>query len=156
MTSFSCAEMSASICAMRALIIASVSAFSVTVPLSTSLTKFLTRSLPRSFAAASRPMRPSSTILSRRLSSGENVRCLLGSVPGPQPLPPPSDPISDFELLHRVRVIERALKNLFELVVALQAAAEIGELAAELEQFLERPDLLAPRPRAKSRPGSRM
>src|SRR5687767_13124987 len=122
--------MSASICAMRALIIDSVSGFSVTVPRSTSLTKFVTRSLPRSFAAASRPKRPSSTILSRRFISSDVDACALcafasgiGASLGAN---------LGLQLLHRRGIIQRVLENLFQLVVALQAAAQVCELRPEL------------------------
>src|SRR5258706_7056972 len=121
---------------MRALIIASVSAFSVTVPLSPSLTKFLTRSLPRSFAAASRPMRPSSTILSRRLKSGDSVVALSLCRAWASAIAASLWSDLRLELLHRRRIVERALKNLFELVIALKAAAQIGQLAAKLEELL--------------------
>src|SRR5262245_8833351 len=141
MTSLSCAEMSASIWAMRALIIASVSGLSVTVPLSTSLTKFLTRSLPRSFVAASRPMRPSSTILSSRLTSGENAdACSLCCCASAIAASLRSE--LGLQLLHGAGVVERILKNLLELVVALQRPAQIGELRPELQQLLEWSDLL--------------
>src|SRR5215468_3140683 len=144
MTSLSCAEMSASICAMRALIIASVSGLSVTVPLSTSLTKCLTRSFPRSFVAASRPMRPSSTILSSRLISGENVdacsvRCCASAIAASLRSE------LGLQLLHGAGIVERVLKNLLELVVALQRAAQIGELRPEVQQLLERRHLLGHR-----------
>src|SRR5690348_13762458 len=143
MTSLSCVEIRSSICAIRALIIASVSAAIVTVPLSTSVTKFFTRSLPRSFAAASRPSRPCSTILSRRLPSDAASKlvccwpcaCISGIGASLE---------SDLrlELLHRVGVVERTLKNLLELVVALETAAEIRELRPQLEQLLERTNIL--------------
>src|SRR5690242_13841382 len=146
MTSLSCVEIRSSICAIRALIIASVSAAIVTVPLSTSVTKFLTRSLPRSLAAASRPSRPWSTILSRRLPSDAASKvvccwpCACVSAIGAS-----LESNLRLELLHRFGVVERALKNLFELVVALQVAAEIRQLRAEVEQLLERPDVLRDR-----------
>src|SRR3954462_5872342 len=132
--------MRASICAMRALIIASVSGFNVTVPASTSLTKLRTRSRPRSFVAASRPMRPSSTILSRRLNSGENAVagrlccCDSGIAASLR---------SEFrlQLLHGSRIVQGVLQDLLELVVALQAAPQVGELGAEVEQLLERGDV---------------
>src|SRR5262249_43632808 len=123
---------------MRALIIASVSDAIVTVPLSTSLTKFLTRSLPRSFAAASRPKRPSSTILSSRPSS----TLLASSAPGTDCASAIAASQLRLELLHRVLIFERALENLLELVVPLQIAAQIRKLGAEIEQLLERPNLL--------------
>src|SRR5262245_57717574 len=144
MTSFNCAEMSASICAMRALIIASVSGLSVTVPLSTSLTKFLTRSFPRSFVAASRPMRPSSTILSSRLTSAENVdACSLCCCASAIAASLRSE--LGLQLLHGAGVVERILKNLLELVVPLQRPAQIGELRPKVQQLLEPPDLLGHR-----------
>src|SRR5262249_5298683 len=129
---------------MRALIIASVSAAIVTVPLSTSFTKFLTRSLPRSFAAASRPRRPSSTILSSRLSSGVGANCCCDSdcacISGICASLRNSD--LGLEFLQRGRIVERALEDFVELVVPLQIAAQIGELGAQVEQLLQRLHLL--------------
>src|SRR5918999_2430725 len=137
MISLSCAESSSSICAMRALIIASVSAAMVTVPLSTSLTKLRTRSLPRSRAAGSRPRRPCSTMRSRSPSSADSVT-------------PPCDwdwvSLSDIgrsrgdlrpQLSHGVCIVDCLLQDLFELVVPLQATAEVGELRAQLEQLTQ-------------------
>src|SRR5919199_1566 len=143
MTSLSCAESSSSICAMRALIIASVSGAMVTVPLSTSLTKFLTRSLPRSRAAGSRPSRPSSTMRSRSpTSAAPPVRALccwdwisisdIGRSRGD--LRP--------QLPHRFCVVDGFLQDLLKLVVPLQPAAQVGELTAQLEELAQRLHLL--------------
>src|SRR5688572_26358269 len=123
---------------MRALIIASVSGAIVTVPASTSETKLRTRSLPRSLATASRPSRPSSTILSSSPSStvGSYVGdcgVVCGSAIGAS-----SRSDLTLQLLHRARVIERRLEQLLQLVVALQTAAKVGELGAQLQQLLER------------------
>src|SRR5690242_6385604 len=146
MISFNWVEIRSSICAMRALIIASVSAAIVTVPRSTSLTKFLTRSLPRSLAAASRPSRPWSTILSSRLPSAAASKvvccwpCACASGIGAS-----LESNLRLELLHRFGVVERTLKNLLELVVALQIAAKIGELRPQFEQLFERTNIFRDR-----------
>src|SRR5918999_3294796 len=136
MISLSCAESSSSICAMRALIIASVSGAIVTVPRSTSLTKLRTRSRPRSRAAGSRPSRPCSTIRSRSPSSVDSVTLpCWGWIS-----------ISDIgrsrgdlrpQLSHRVCIVDRLLQDLLELVIPLQLPAQVGQLAAQLEELAQ-------------------
>src|SRR5690349_13385072 len=129
---------------MRALIIASVSGRICTDPLSTSVTNCFTMSLPRSFVAASRPRRPSSTILSRSPSSLGFAKvvsacvsvCMCGSVMAASR--------RDFrlQLAHGVGVVDRLLEDLIQLLVPLEGSAEIGELGAELEKLLEGTDAL--------------
>src|SRR5688572_31322731 len=105
---------------MRALIIASVSDEILIEPSRIWATKFLTRSLPRSFAAVSRPNRPCSTIWSSRPNSEVcpaaaaacasllAIGCSLGT---------------NFttQLVHLLFVAHGLLQDLLELVVALQA-----------------------------------
>src|SRR5687767_10217160 len=137
MISLSWLESSSSICAIRALIIASVSAAIVTVPLSTSETKLRTRSLPRSRAAGSRPRRPSSTMRSRRPPSTDSVTpCCwfwisISDIGGSRGDLRP-------QLPHGFGIVDGLLQDLFELVVALQLATEIGQLRSQLEQLPKR------------------
>src|SRR5579872_5548839 len=112
---------------MRALIIASASLDTVMAPSSTWVTNSFTRFLPRSRADGSRAKRPSSTIWSSRLCSavcevapwaaaafwtsliGPSVQTQFGAQPG------------EFVL-----IADGVTQQLFQLVVALHAAAEIA------------------------------
>src|SRR5579864_8289 len=127
---------------MRALIIDSVSRETVISPCSTWLTNSFIRLLPRSRAAGSLPKRPCSTIWSSR--------------------PPPTCcstvcvAAADFsfsgiglslglhfflQLAQLVGVVDRILQQFLELVVALQAAAQVRKLRPQLQQFPQRPYL---------------
>src|SRR5215212_8647974 len=126
---------------MRALIIASVSRAIVIEPSSTSDTNCLTRSLPRSRAAASRPIRPWSTIWSRRPGcavSGANVVC--GVVCDASAIAGPSLGAAQLRLQPGALVFvgECRLQDLIELVAPLQRPAQVGELRAQLEQLAQR------------------
>src|ERR1051325_1559041 len=110
---------------MRALIIASASLETVMAPSSTCETNSFTRFRPRSLADGSRAIRPSSTIRSRRLPSNvcsvataappffdSGMRLLLLGI--------------DFRLqfVQRLGITDRLAEHLFQLVVALQTAAQ--------------------------------
>src|SRR6185437_2672598 len=94
-------------------------------------------SLPRSLAAESFPNRPCSTIVSSRLSSvasAAGAACAaLASAIGPS-----IGAELRAQLLHLVFVAQGRLQNVVELLVALQRAAQVGQLVAQVEQLLER------------------
>src|SRR5579883_506241 len=121
---------------MRALIIASVSRASVIVPCSTSLTNCLMRSLPRSRAASSLARRPSSTIESSRLFScvvsaaaagtacwGSAIVCALHF---------------QLQLLHFFFALDGFEQNIVQFFFALETAAQIGQLGAQLQHLTQR------------------
>src|SRR3989475_4606299 len=127
---------------MRALSIASVARPIVMVPGSPSDTSCLIMSRPRSRAGASPPNRPRSTIWSSRLSSvvcaaacfccsalGSAILTSLGLGGGIQ---------LRLELLALLLVAQRRLQQLLQLLVALDLAAQVGELIAQVEQLLQR------------------
>src|ERR671915_252523 len=103
MISLSCTDSSSSICAMRALIMASVSGAIVTVPLRISDTTMRSRS-PASVDSVTLPCWDWISISDIGRSRGD--------------LRP--------QLSHRVSIVDRLLQDLLELVVALQLAAEVG------------------------------
>src|SRR5579884_48578 len=117
---------------MRALIISSVSRAMVMDPARTSLTKFFTRSRPRSRVASSRVRRPCSRIESRTLPSVvvvAAVACWVACCPSA---------IGAFlhlagELVHLFLVGDRLPQDLVQLVVALQRAAQVGQLGPQLQ-----------------------
>src|SRR5271170_3576844 len=109
---------------MRALIIISASFAIVMEPSSTWATNSFTRSLPRSFEAASTPNRPCSTIWSRRLDSVVStaaVACALAAASAIGALH------FALQLVQFFGVADGFEQQFFQLVVALQRAAEIGE-----------------------------
>src|SRR5664279_708669 len=119
---------------MRAVIMISASLDTVIAPSSTWLTNSFTRSLPRSRAAGSRASRPSSTILSSRLvsnvcSTGCAVASFLPLLIGPL--------LAQLALEARQFVLVRHgfAEQLFQLVVALHAAAQIGKPVAQFQQL---------------------
>src|SRR5277367_1499082 len=124
---------------MRALIIISASLAMVMEPSRTWATNSLTRSLPRSLEAASRPKRPCSTIWSRRLDSVVSTAAAACELAAASAIG-----ASNFvlQLVQFFGVAHGFEQQLFELVVALQRTAKIGEPGAQIQQFLERLDLL--------------
>src|SRR5512142_53991 len=120
---------------MRALIVASASREIAIVPSMIWVTNCFTKSRPRSTAAALRASRPSDTIWSSRVNSfsvacsaatGATAVAVLESVMG-----------TSFglrqgqfrpQLLHLLRVADRLHQDLVQLVVALQAAAQVAQL----------------------------
>src|SRR5262245_23797867 len=111
---------------MRAVIMISASLDTVIAPSSTWATNSFTRSLPRSRAAGSRASLPSSTIWSSRLTSRvcsagcAAVASFSTLLMGPL--------LAQFTLEARQFVLigDRLAEQLFQLVVALHAAAQIG------------------------------
>src|ERR1051326_854452 len=124
---------------MRALIMASVSRAIVIVPASTSLTNCLIRSLPRSLPDSSFAKRPSSTMLSSRLVCVVVVVACCGTACCGSAIGPSL--YLGLQLAHLVFVLESLHEDLVELVVALEAAAQIREFRAQIEQFLQGLDL---------------
>src|SRR6266481_2928679 len=124
---------------MRALIMASASFDTVMVPSSTCATKSLIRFFPRSLAAGSRASRPSCTIWSSRLPStvspaagcptvafcGSLIAALLQTQLRP-------------ELGQFVLVGDGVAQHLFQFVVALHAAAQVGKPIPEFQQLAQR------------------
>src|SRR6267378_941043 len=123
---------------------ASVSRPIVMVPASTSDTNCLIISFPRSRAGASPPNRPFSTIWSSRLSSVVSAAACFCSALGSAILTSLGLGVGiqlRLELLPLLLVAQRRLKQLLELIVALDLAAQIGELVAQVEEFLQRLNL---------------
>src|SRR5258708_5635739 len=123
---------------MRALIMLSASLLTVMEPSSTCVTNSFTRSLPRSLAVASLPMRPCSTIWSSSPSSLVSVvvwpiAAFCGSLMGT------SLGHADFafELFALLGIADGIEQQLLQLVIALQAAAKIGKPGAEFEQLAQ-------------------
>src|ERR1700685_2112776 len=128
---------------MRALIIISASFATVMEPSRTWATNSFTRFLPRSFALASWPKRPDSTIWSSNPTCSFSMvvveaACFLASAIGP----------SSFgldlalQLVELLGVADRIQQNFFELVVALQLPAQICQPRAQVEQLFQGLDLL--------------
>src|ERR1700722_16431858 len=123
---------------MRWLIIVSASLVTVMEPSSTWETNSFTRSLPRSLAPSSLPIRPSSTIWSRRpFSSTCSVAwgaafcaSAIGSSRG----------LVEFllQLVQLALIANRAQQRLFQPIVALKARAQIAQLGAEIHQLGKR------------------
>src|SRR5262245_49037676 len=142
MTSFSCSESSRSISAMRAFSIDSVSGRMTIAPSRISDTNFRMRSLPRSWATVSAPKRPCCAIWSSRLASAD---CAAA---------PPWTSASAFDIgrslcfdfrlqaAQAVRIVNRCLQDFIEFVIALQTAAQVGQLLTQLEQLAQRLYLL--------------
>src|SRR5437867_7240945 len=124
---------------MRALIMASASLETVMVPSNTCETNSLTRFLPRSLAAGSRAMRPSSTIWSSRLRSavsppdGAAADCCFSAIGFLLTA-------LDFrlQLCQLVRIGHGVTQQLLQLVVALHAAAQVGKPLPQIQQLLQR------------------
>src|SRR5262249_403274 len=127
------------ICAIRALIIASVSRAIVMVPASTSFTNCLIMSFPRSRAESSFASRPSSTMLSSRPFSVVGVVAACGAACCGSAI---ASLHFVLQFAHFVFVLERLHQNLVELVITLKSAAQVGELGAQVEQLFQRLDLL--------------
>src|SRR5438046_892629 len=126
---------------MRALSIVSVSRAMVIVPASTSVTNCLIMSRPRSRAGASTPNRPLSTICSSKLigpiSAPGCCDCsTLGSAIGS------SRRLGliqlRLEFVPLVVVAQRGLKDLLQLLVALDLSSQVRQLVAQVEQLLQR------------------
>src|SRR5574340_1691159 len=124
---------------MRELIIASASLDTVMAPSSTWATNSLTRFLPRSLAAGSRAMRPSSTIWASRLAARTSsaalgaAACRCWSLIG-APLVQ-----AEFraQLIQLARIAHGFAQEFLQLVVALQAAAQVAQALAQVQQFLQ-------------------
>src|SRR5687767_13154701 len=126
---------------MRALIIISASLATVIEPSSTCATNSFTRFLPRSLADGSGAMRPSSTIVSSKLrsvtcSAACAAACCFESAIGASLRG--SAAHLTLQFLELFRAAHRIQQRLFQLVVALQAAAQIREPGAQIEQLAER------------------
>src|SRR5579864_1927357 len=125
---------------MRALIIISASLAMVMEPSRTWATNSFTRSLPRSLAS---PNRPCSTIWSRRLAS------CVSTVPAAAAAFATTSGIgtscSDLalQLVQFFGIAYRFQQQLFELVIALQRAAQVGEPGAQVKKLLEGLNLLS-------------
>src|SRR5215469_11049 len=126
---------------MRALIIISASLAIVIEPSSTWLTNSFTRSLPRSLAS---PNRPCSTIWSSRLDSCASTA--------------PADVAAAFaaasgigtswadlalQLVQLLGITYRLEQQLFQLVVALQGAAQVRKSGAQIEKLFQRLNLFS-------------
>src|SRR5665213_4231844 len=115
---------------MRALIIVSASRVTVIDPSRTCATNSLTRSLPRSLPV-SLAMRPCSTIWSSRpFSKTCSVACgaalCFASAIGS------SVTHFFFQLVQFVFIAHRVQQQFFQLIVALQAAAQVAQLGAQV------------------------
>jgi hypothetical protein len=112
-------------------------------------TNFVIRSLPRS-PLPSLPNRPCWTIWSSRLDWAASAAAPAGTWASAFDIG--RSLLFDFrpQLPEAIGVIDRSLQDLIELVVALQAAAQIRQLLAQLEQFAQRLDLLGDALRKKS------
>src|SRR5277367_5285223 len=110
---------------MRALIIISASFAIVMEPSSTWATNSFTRSLPRSFEAASTPNRPCSTIWSRRLDSWVSTAAAAACEFATASAIGASFFGADLalQLIQLFRIAHRFEQQLFQLVVALKRAA---------------------------------
>src|SRR5271166_3148814 len=123
---------------MRALMVVSVSFETAMWPWTTWSTNSFTRSRPRS---RSRVNRPSSTIWSRSLV--EVVSCAAGAAFDTFAASAIAASLVliktklGSELLTLFGVAYNVVEHLVELVVALQASTQIGEIGSEVEQFLE-------------------
>src|SRR5713226_6259824 len=140
-TSLSWMEIRWSICAMRELIDASASRVSVIDPSSTWVTNSLTMSLPRSRAVASFPNRPVSTICSSNDPPASfSVVCFPADAFCASLIAFPL--LLDAQLLAQLvrllRVLHRFHQHVVQLLISLQAAAQVGQLGAQIEQLLER------------------
>src|ERR1700730_611282 len=130
---------------MRWLIIVSASLVTVMEPSSTWLTNSFTRSLPRSLAPSSLPIRPSSTIWSRSPFSstcstacGDAAAFFFASAIGT------SRGLVHFllQLVEFGLIADGAEQRFLQLVVTLQAGAEVAELGAQIHQLGQGLDLL--------------
>src|SRR6187551_398643 len=103
-------------------------------PSSTSETKRRIMSFPRSWAGASLPILPSWTIWSSSPTSDGAASVLTAAgaawVLG---ILLSFRPYFRLQSLHLLFVAERGLQNLFQFVVALETASQIGELGAQLQ-----------------------
>ena len=148
----SCFESSASIWAIRALIIAWVSFDTVIVPAMTWSTNSPIRSLARARCSSSRARRPCAMIWSSRLGLLGSVGAAAagrrsGSVrrrahlrpPRPGRRPGRSRRLSFFS---DVGVVDHVLEQLLELVVAVHLVQQVRQPLAGLEELAERLDLL--------------
>src|ERR1700676_468471 len=124
---------------MRALIIISASLAMVMEPSSTWATNSFTRSLPRSLAS---PNRPCSTIWSSRLASCASTDAAAAAAFATASGIGTSCADLALQLVQLFGVPHRFEQQLFELVIALQRAAQIGEPGAQVEQLLQRLNLL--------------
>src|SRR6185437_12250814 len=95
-------------------------------------------SLPRSLAAESFPNRPCSTIVSSRLSSVASAAAGAACAALASAIGPSIGAELRAQLLHLVFVAQCGLKNVVQLVVALQRTAQVGQLRTQIEQLLER------------------
>src|ERR1700676_961268 len=127
---------------MRWLIMVSASLVTVMEPSSTWATNSFTRSLPRSLALSSLPIRPSSTIWSSRpFSSTCSTACgaadFFASAIGA------SRGLIEFllQLVQLVLIADGAEQCFLQPVVTLQAGAEVAQLGAQVHQLGERLDL---------------
>src|SRR5690348_16999437 len=130
---------------MRALSIVSVSRAIVIVPASTSVTNCLIMSRPRSRAGASMPNRPLSTIWSSKLSGPTSAAgCCDCSTLGSAIATSCRLRLIQLrlEFFPLVFVPQRGLKDLFQLLVALDLASQVRQLVAQVEQLLQRLDFL--------------
>src|ERR1700690_1574486 len=130
---------------MRALIIISASLATVMEPSRTCATNSLTRFRPRSRACASAPKRPCSTIWSSRPFSlvctvAAAADCCAGSglaigfvLLGSHLL---------LQLVQLLSIGHRFEQQLFQLVIALEGAAQVGKPGTQLQEILERLYLL--------------
>src|SRR6266705_3108349 len=120
---------------MRALIMVSASRVTVIEPSSTCATNSFTRSLPRSLAPGSLAKRPSSTIWSSRpLSTTCSAACgaalCFASAIGTSF----RRTHFLFQLVELAFVSDSAEQQLLQFVVALQAAAQVAQLSAQVQK----------------------
>src|SRR5947209_4721004 len=144
----SCLEIRASICAIRALIIAWVSFDTVIVPVMTWSTNSPIRSLARARCSSSRAMRPWEMIWSRRLASSWAGAADAARLCSAAPLM--SGLLSlglapaglAAELLQRLGVVDHVLEQLLQLVVAVHLVDQVGQPVPRLQQLAQGLDLL--------------
>src|SRR5437868_160891 len=130
---------------MRALIAVSASFGTVAARSKTSCTKTLTRSLPRSRAASLCVKRPSSTMRSSKLACSTACTAAVADFAASAIAASIAALIQAqlcAQFLPLLGVAHHILQDLVELLVALQAPAKIRELAAQIQQFLQRTDLI--------------
>src|SRR5580704_18549952 len=128
---------------MRALIIISASLATVIEPSRTWATNSFTRFLPRSFALASAPNRPDSTIWSSSPTCSFSIVVVVPACFFNASAIGPSSFGLDFtlQLVELLGVADGIEQDFFQLVVALQLPAQIRQPRAQVEQLLQRLDL---------------
>src|SRR2546423_1284046 len=137
-----------SIAAMRALIMASVSADTFISLVTTCSTSASTHCLAVSRSSSVGARRPSLRILSSKLPSSMAATVAKGFAASAMLVPLSRSRVRLWhtyfgaELIQLLIVIQNLLQHFFELVVSIKAATEIRELSAQLNQLSQRLNLL--------------